>query len=240
MLILTLCLEFITMRCLYRFGVPAAFLIALLAVAAPGARAQTPTPTPTPTTPKPAEVPDPLTDLERAAQLKDKPQYRPSEIKPVKPLFNPDKQALFTGQSDYRKPGRLKIGAYFPSGDTLRDGTSNTYVAISASVDLPPRGRTRPLAVELYVDSAFSSQEGGDKASLVAGGVGYRLYPGARHGDRARVLSNPRFFLGAGVGAYFLNYDINGVQNDGVKLGGKAALGFDFVGDWSLEATTPS
>ncbi|MBC8142982.1 MAG: hypothetical protein H7Y38_16280 [Armatimonadetes bacterium] len=215
-------------------------LFALLAVAAPQTRAQEPTPAPSPappTTPKPAEVPDPLTDLERASELKDKPEFQPSAIKPSKPLFNPEKEALFTVPSNYRKPGRLKIGVFFPQDGDLRDATTSTYIALGGSLDLPARGTTRPFTPELFLDAAFDAPQDGNKASLIAGGVGFRLYPGGKIGDRARALNNPRFFVGAGVGAYFLNYEINNVKNDGVKIGGKAFLGFDFVEDWSIEAS---
>ncbi len=213
-------------------------LATLLAASAYGARAQDPTPAPSPApAPKPAEIPDPLTDLERASELKKTPEFRPSAIKPVKPLFNPEKEALFTVPSNYRKPGRLKIGVFLPSDGGLRDATSSTFIAVGGSVDLPARGITRPFTPELYLDATFDAKKGGDKASLIAGGVGFRLYPGAKPGDRARVLNNPRFFVGAGVGAYFLNYDVNAVKKDSVKPGGKVSLGLDFVQDWSLEAT---
>ena len=214
---------------------PAALFL-LAATAPAGAQEPTPAPSPVPApAPKPVEVPDPLTDLEKAAQLKDKPEFRPSRIKPVAPLFNPDKEALFTVSSNYRKPGRLKLGAFFPKSGTLKDTTASTFIAVAASVDLPPRGITRPFTPEVYLDSAFHVEENADTASFIGGGIGFRFYPGAKPGDMARRLSNPRLFVGAGVGAYFVNYDSAGVQNDSVKGGGKLALGLDFADDFSLE-----
>ncbi|MBC8135985.1 MAG: hypothetical protein H8F28_08885 [Fibrella sp.] len=197
--------------------------------------AQTPAPVPSPT-PKPAEVPDPLTDLERAAQLTDKPVYNQSDLKPVAPLFDPRKEALFPGPSGYRKPGRLKIGAFFPQEKALRDSTEDVFISLGASVDLPAQGTTRPFAPELYLDSAFHVEEDDNEASFVGAGIGFRFYPGAKEGFAVTRLSSPRLFVGAGVGAYFLRYDIDGVQDDDVKFGGKATIGLDFVEDWALEA----
>ncbi|MBC8138959.1 MAG: hypothetical protein H8F28_24045 [Fibrella sp.] len=225
-----------------RFRYPVISIFCLLAVpvliglSAPFAGAQTPEPAPSPA-PKPAEVPDPLTDLEKAGQLTDKPEYRQSDLKPVPPLFDPKRQALFTGRSDYRKPGRLKFGVFFPQEKALRDSTEKVFISLGASVDLPPRGITRPFTPELYIDSAFHVEEDSNEASFVAGGIGFRFYPGAKAGFAATRLSSPRLFVGAGVGAYFLSYDINGVQDDEVKFGGKASIGLDFVDDWALEAT---
>lgn len=226
------------MRRFYR-SLPFAFCLfaapILLGLSASHVGAQTPEPAPVPA-PKPAEVPDPLTDLERAGKLTDEPKYRKSDLKPVAPLFDPRREALFTGRTNYRKPGRLKIGAFFPQEDKLSDGTEKVFLALGASVDLPARGITRPFAPELYIDSAFHIEEDGNKASFVAGGIGFRLYPGSKEGFAVTRLSSPRFYVGAGVGAYFLNYDINGVKDDDVKFGGKVTLGLDFVDDWSLEA----
>lgn len=208
----------------------------LIGVSAPFAGAQTPAPSPSPT-PKPAEVPDPQTDLERAGKLTDKPEFNKSELKPTAPLFDPKRQALFTGRTDYRKPGRLKFGVFFPKEDEIRDSTDKTFISLGASVDLPARGITRPFTPELYIDSAFHIEEDSNEASFVGGGIGFRFYPGSKPGFAVTRLSSPRFFVGAGIGAYFLSYDIDGVQDDSVKFGGKASIGLDFVENWGLEAT---
>ena len=55
-------------------------------------------------------------------------------MKSVPPLFNPEKEALFTVPSDYRKPGRLKIGAFFPSSKTLQKNTNDIFIMLGGSV----------------------------------------------------------------------------------------------------------
>lgn len=212
-------------------------LPACFAIAASAVEAQTPAPSPSPTpTPKPPEIPDPLTDVEKAGKLTTAPEYNKSDLKPVAPLFNPRREALFTGPTSYRKPGRLKIGAFFPQEETLTNNTEDVFLSLGASVDLPARGATRPFTPELYLDASFHIEEDANEASLIGAGIGVRLYPGAKPGFSVAKLSRPRLFVGAGVGAYFLRYDINNVKQDAVKLGGKVTLGLDFVDDWSLEA----
>ena len=217
------------------------FAVGLLLSAATIVAAQTPepapSPTPTPVPAKPAEIPDPLTDLQKASELQDKPEFRQSDIKTTAPLFNPEKEALFTVPSNYRKPGRLKVGLFFPQSSDLRDATASTYFSFGGSLDLPPRGITRPFTPELYLDSAFRVDDSNNEASLIGGGIGFRFYPGAKPGAMARTLNNPRLFVGGGVGAYFLRYDIGTASESGVTFGGKASLGLDFEGDWSLEGT---
>ncbi len=230
-----MCYSNLFMSCLFCL-IASPTLIGLSTIAV---RAQTPDPVPTPApspTPPPAEIPDPMTELENAGKLTEKSQYLQSDLKPVAPLFDPRREALFTGPSNYRKPGRLKIGAFFPQEKSLRDATESVFISLGASVDLPPRGITRPFTPEIYIDSAFHIEEDNNEASFVAGGIGFRFYPGAKPGFAVTRLSRPRLFVGAGVGAYFLRYDINGVEEDDVKFGGKATLGLDLVNDWALEA----
>ncbi len=218
---------------------------ALLAAGATRA-AQTPTPVPSPVpTPlppappasptPPAEVPDKMTDLQRAARLTDKPIYRPSDMKPGSPLYSPEKEVLFTSATGYRKPSRFKIGGFFPDGKSLREHTESVLIALGASLDLPAHGKTRALTPELFIDSAFSTGKN-NRASLVGVGAGVRLYPGAKNGFAVTRLNHPVLYVGAGLGEYFLHYRLDGASASGSKFGGKATIGLDFTDAWGFEA----
>ena len=213
--------------------------VTLLGTALTVAHAQTSVPTPA-QEPIPAPgketlpaAPTKPSDIERAAELQMKPQFKRSEIKPVAPLFDPKKEHIFLADSTYRKPARFTVGAFFPNSTTLRDQNESVFLTLGASLDLPPHGPTRSSTLAVYFDSAFSSQDA-NSASLFGLGLGFRRYPGAKPGF---TVVSPRFYYGAGGGVYYLRKETDNSTDDAFQPGAKAMVGFDFSEGWAIEAS---
>lgn len=175
-------------------------------------------------------------ELEKAAELRTKPVLGTrSELKPVAPLFDPNKELTNPTLSTYRKPSRLKAGVYAPTKKAVRNATADAYVSFGASVDLPPTGVTQPFTPELYLDGAYHHSEADDTEATILGiGVGFRYYLKTEKGFSQ---NHPHFYVGAGVGGYYIRTQLQGIKADKVTFGGKVTAGLDLRDGWAIEGS---
>ena len=119
------------------------------------------------------------------------------------------------------QPIRVELGGFFPTDSSVTSTLRKAALAGGVSYDLySGKQASSPTAAGLYVDASYNSS-GGLHLTQVGVGVDGRLYAaGSNYGGQ--------FYVGAGIGAYFMNANGFFSSTNNTRIGGKIFVGYEF------------
>lgn len=120
------------------------------------------------------------------------------------------------------KPITIKLGAFLPSGNSLKNATSNSWFSVGAEyAPTPHTAAASSLTPLLYVDYAGSNRHGVNARYI---GIG----PGVRYNLAPSGTSTLVPYVGAGIGAYFLHASNFGGSSTKTNFGYRLNAGVEF------------
>lgn len=132
-----------------------------------------------------------------------------------------------SAQTSVSQPIRVEIGGFFPTSSTVTGTLRKTALYGGASYDLYTLGtKASPINTGIYVDASYNSS-GGIHLTQVGVGAEGRVY--------ASNTSYGQLFVGAGVGAYFLNSNGFFGSSNNTRIGGKVFVGYDLTQGFYVE-----
>lgn len=127
------------------------------------------------------------------------------------------------------QPIRVQLGGFFPTSSTVTGTLRRAALYGGASYDMYNMGSKggTPTVAGIYADASYNSS-GGLHLTQVGVGVDGRVYAGGS-------TYGGQFYIGAGVGAYFLNANGFFASTNNTRLGGKIFVGYEFSQGFFVE-----
>jgi len=125
------------------------------------------------------------------------------------------------------QPIRVEIGGFFPTSSAVTGTLRRAALYGGASYDFySGHQSSSPTAAGLYVDASYNSS-GGLHLTQVGVGVDGRLY--------ASNSTSGQFYVGAGVGVYFVNANGFFSSTNNTRIGGKLFIGYELTQGFFVE-----
>ena len=132
--------------------------------------------------------------------------------------------ALAQSAAPPAKPITIKLGAFLPSGSSLKNATSNSW--FSAGLEYAPAPRTATSAASSLAPLAYLDYAGSNRHGVNARYIG--VGPGVRYNLVAPGTSTLVPYVGAGIGAYFLHASNFGGTSSKTNFGYRLNAGVEF------------